>query len=144
MQESSTYQHILEEGRQEGRREGQVRHAQGVLARQGRQRFGAPRKAVEAALLAITDLERLDRMIDRVLQAADWNDLLSMPRMALARRGCPTRRLFVRRFFANQFKRSCLPDGPKVGTISLSPGVVIKRIPSDAAATLWLKWAEAK
>src|SRR5262249_38414093 len=41
--------------------------------------------------------------------------------------------VFVRRFFANQFKRSCLPDGPKVGSISLSPRGDW-RMPSDARA----------
>lgn len=45
--------------------------------------------------------------------------------------------VFVRRFFANQFKRSCLPDGPKVGTISLSPRGDW-RMPSDAQAAAWL------
>jgi NAD+ synthase (glutamine-hydrolysing) len=49
--------------------------------------------------------------------------------------------VFVRRFFGNQFKRSCLPDGPKVGSISLSPRGDW-RMPSDAQATLWLKWLE--
>ncbi len=44
---------------------------------------------------------------------------------------------FLRRFFANQFKRSCLPDGPKVGSVSLSPRGDW-RMPSDAAATAWL------
>ncbi|MHB1424223.1 MAG: NAD(+) synthase [Gemmataceae bacterium] len=48
---------------------------------------------------------------------------------------------FLRRFFANQFKRSCVPDGPKVGTISLSPRGDW-RMPSDAQATLWLRWTE--
>jgi NAD+ synthase (glutamine-hydrolysing) len=48
--------------------------------------------------------------------------------------------VFIRRFFANQFKRSCLPDGPKVGTISLSPRGDW-RMPSDAQARLWLLWA---
>ncbi len=48
--------------------------------------------------------------------------------------------VFVRRFFANQFKRSCLPDGPKVGSISLSPRGDW-RMPSDAEAALWLRWA---
>src|SRR5579883_572070 len=48
---------------------------------------------------------------------------------------------FLRRFFANQFKRSCVPDGPKVGTISLSPRGDW-RMPSDAQAVLWLRWAE--
>jgi NAD+ synthase (glutamine-hydrolysing) len=45
--------------------------------------------------------------------------------------------VFLRRFFANQFKRSCLPDGPKVGSISLSPRGDW-RMPSDAQAALWL------
>jgi NAD+ synthase (glutamine-hydrolysing) len=44
---------------------------------------------------------------------------------------------YYRRFFTQQFKRSCLPDGPKVGTISLSPRGDW-RMPSDAAARLWL------
>ena len=47
-------------------------------------------------------------------------------------------RLFLTRFFANQFKRSCLPDGPKVGSVSLSPRGDW-RMPSDAAAAEWLK-----
>jgi len=42
-------------------------------------------------------------------------------------------RIFVKRFFAQQFKRSCLPDGPKVGSINLSPRGDW-RIPSDAIA----------
>ncbi len=49
---------------------------------------------------------------------------------------------FYRRFFAQQFKRSCLPDGAKVGTVSLSPRGDW-RMPSDASARLWLKQAEA-
>jgi NAD+ synthase (glutamine-hydrolysing) len=48
-------------------------------------------------------------------------------------------KVFIRRFFANQFKRSCLPDGPKVGSISLSPRGDW-RMPSDAAGALWLHW----
>lgn len=48
--------------------------------------------------------------------------------------------VFLRRFFANQFKRSCLPDGPKVGSVSLSPRGDW-RMPSDASAALWLEWA---
>ncbi len=46
-------------------------------------------------------------------------------------------RNFYRRFFAQQFKRSCLPDGPKVGSVSLSPRGDW-RMPSDASAALWL------
>ena len=47
-------------------------------------------------------------------------------------------RVFYRRFFNNQFKRSCVPDGPKVGSVSLSPRGDW-RMPSDACATLWLE-----
>ena len=50
-------------------------------------------------------------------------------------------RNFYRRFFAQQFKRSCLPDGPKVGTVTLSPRGDW-RMPSDACATLWLAQVE--
>ncbi len=46
--------------------------------------------------------------------------------------------IFVRRFFTQQFKRSCLPDGPKVGTVSLSPRGDWN-MPSDACVRLWLE-----
>lgn len=49
--------------------------------------------------------------------------------------------IFLRRFFSQQFKRSCLPDGPKVGSVSLSPRGDW-RMPSDASSTLWLKECE--
>ena len=49
--------------------------------------------------------------------------------------------VFLRRFFANQFKRSCLPDGPKVGSVSVSPRGDW-RMPSDAAARVWLDAVE--
>ncbi len=44
---------------------------------------------------------------------------------------------FIQRFFSQQFKRSCLPDGPKVGTVAVSPRGDL-RMPSDASADLWL------
>lgn len=50
-------------------------------------------------------------------------------------------RQFYQRFFSQQFKRSCLPDGPKVGTVALSPRGDW-RMPSDAAANLWLSQLE--
>jgi NAD+ synthase (glutamine-hydrolysing) len=46
-------------------------------------------------------------------------------------------RLFIRRFFSQQFKRSCLPDGPKVGSVGFSPRGDFK-MPSDASAAAWL------
>ena len=51
-------------------------------------------------------------------------------------------RNFYRRFFQQQFKRSCLPDGPKVGSVTLSPRGDW-RMPSDATADLWLKELDA-
>ena len=48
---------------------------------------------------------------------------------------------FYRRFFAQQFKRSCLPDGPKVGTVAVSPRGDL-RMPSDACATIWMQELE--
>jgi NAD+ synthase (glutamine-hydrolysing) len=50
-------------------------------------------------------------------------------------------KLFLRRFFTQQFKRSCMPDGPKVGTISLSPRADWK-MPSDADFEIWLEELE--
>lgn len=50
-------------------------------------------------------------------------------------------KIFCRRFFAQQYKRSCMPDGPKVGSVSLSPRGDW-RMPSDASSALWLKEAE--
>ncbi len=48
---------------------------------------------------------------------------------------------FCRRFFQQQFKRSCLPDGPKVGSVAVSPRGDL-RMPSDASAALWVEEAE--
>ena len=45
---------------------------------------------------------------------------------------------FYRRFFSQQFKRSCLPDGPKIGTVALSPRGDW-RMPSDACAAVWME-----
>ena len=50
-------------------------------------------------------------------------------------------KVFCRRFFSQQFKRSCLPDGPKVGTVSVSPRGDW-RMPSDASSAVWLKEIE--
>ena len=51
-------------------------------------------------------------------------------------------RSFIERFFANQFKRTCLPEGPKIGSVSLSPRGDW-RMPSDAEAKLWLEDMDA-
>jgi NAD+ synthase (glutamine-hydrolysing) len=72
--------------------------------------------------------------------------LLMLARAAFAERYEPARlktvlALFLRRFFSQQYKRSCLPDGPKLGSISLSPRGDW-RMPSDASAELWLRELE--
>ncbi len=50
-------------------------------------------------------------------------------------------RNFYWRFFSQQFKRSCLPDGPKVGSVSLSPRGDW-RMPSDASVNVWMEILE--
>lgn len=50
-------------------------------------------------------------------------------------------KVFYRRFFTQQFKRSCLPDGPKVGSVAVSPRGDL-RMPSDACMTLWMEKLE--
>lgn len=50
-------------------------------------------------------------------------------------------KIFYKRFFAQQFKRSCLPDGPKVGSVALSPRGDL-RMPSNASAAVWLAQLE--
>jgi len=48
---------------------------------------------------------------------------------------------FYRRFFAQQFKRSCLPDGPKVGSVAVSPRGDL-RMPSDTCGKIWFEELE--
>jgi Domain of unknown function (DUF4351) len=67
MKESSTFQAILAE------------EARKIILRQGRLRFGSISPAVEAALQGITDVERLERMSERLLTASTWQDVLSTP-----------------------------------------------------------------
>jgi len=75
MRESDTYQAILDEGRAEGRAEG----AQRLLLRQGRKRLGEPDEATRHALEGINDLDRLDRISERLLEASTWQELLQTP-----------------------------------------------------------------
>ena len=77
MKESSTYQAILTEGRNEGR----VAEAQRLLLRQVAIRFGPPDEATRAAVEATRDLDRLERMSDRLVAPSiqDWEALLATP-----------------------------------------------------------------
>ena len=80
MQESTTYQAILSEGRSEGRVAGEQR----FLILQGTQRFGKPDGATLVTLEAIRDFERLELMCERVTDSdlRDWSGLLRTPRFA--------------------------------------------------------------
>ncbi len=89
MRESPTYQAILKEGRQEGRRkgrkegreEGRKQEVRRLLLRHGTRRFGTPDAAIVAAIEAIEDVDRLEALTDRIVDATagDWNDLLRDP-----------------------------------------------------------------
>jgi hypothetical protein len=68
MKESTTYQYILDEGR--------IEQAQNDILLVGPTCFGTPRKEVQTTLKEITDLERMKRMMARVVKAASWEDLL--------------------------------------------------------------------
>ncbi len=82
MQESTTYQRILREGRQaglvEGHQEGRLVEARQFLRRLGTQQFGEPDDQTVAALEAIRDLERLEAIFDQFLRQdhKSWEDLL--------------------------------------------------------------------
>jgi predicted transposase YdaD len=77
MRESSGYQLILDEGREEGRAQGALREAKKLLLRLGRCKLGPPEPATEAAVQAIDDLDRLERMGERLFAVTTWQDLLA-------------------------------------------------------------------
>ena len=69
MEESATYLEIVDEGRE--------KQTKRLILLLGRPHFGPADAQTEAALQAISDMDRLERIIQRVEQAADWHDLLS-------------------------------------------------------------------
>jgi predicted transposase YdaD len=73
MKESVTYQAIVEEGIEEGR----AREARAMLLRQGNKRFGPPSESVRTALEAISDIERLELLGERLLDVESWDELLA-------------------------------------------------------------------
>ena len=75
MRESTTYQAILDEGREEGR----LVEARAILRRQGRKKLGTASAEVLSRLEAINDLDRLERMSERLLDASSWDELLAVP-----------------------------------------------------------------
>jgi hypothetical protein len=71
MRDSDTYLAILDEGREE--------EAKASILRLGKKRFGPSEQQMLVQLNGITDLERLHRILDRLLDATDWQDLLDTP-----------------------------------------------------------------
>ncbi len=76
MRESSTIQAFIEEGRRKGLQEGEAREARRIILRQGRIRFGEAGDAVRSRLEAISDLEQLELLGDRLLIVSSWDQLL--------------------------------------------------------------------
>lgn len=76
MEDSVTYQAIVEKGRVKGRLEGRLEEARSTLIRLGTARFGAASEEVRERVEAMTDLEGLERLLVRVLIAASWEDLM--------------------------------------------------------------------
>lgn len=83
MRESSTYQAILNEGKAvglaEGRQEGRLHEARGLLVRLGSKRFGAPSEWLVRQVEAMNDTEVIEGWIERIVEATSWDDLLSSP-----------------------------------------------------------------
>jgi hypothetical protein len=77
LKDSSFYQLMLKEGREVGRREGEIEGARKLLIRQGRIRFGRLPRSIRAAIEAIDDPERLEHLGERILSATSWDDLLA-------------------------------------------------------------------
>jgi hypothetical protein len=73
MRESSVYEGLLQEGLAKGR----AQEAKRILHRFGESRLGPPDPASQAALEAVEDVERLEALLDRVLSASSWEDLLA-------------------------------------------------------------------
>ena len=79
IEESVTYQAIVEEGEIKGRVQGMLLARREVLLQLGRRRFGKPAVESEAALHNISDPERLARMIGALLDVSSWEELLATP-----------------------------------------------------------------
>ena len=75
IEESSVYQDIFGKGEANG----QVKAERATLLRLGRKRFGPPSETDEATINALTDLDRLNALLDRVLDVSTWDELLESP-----------------------------------------------------------------
>ncbi len=77
IEESSVYQDIFATGAAKGRLEGAVEEARKTLLRQGRKKLGPPSEATEARITVLDDLDRLNDLLDRILDVATWDQLLA-------------------------------------------------------------------
>lgn len=75
MEESNTYQAII----QKGMRQGELHEIKRIMLLQGRKRFGEPPLEIPAALEAIEDLEFLEPLSEHLLDVASWEELLATP-----------------------------------------------------------------
>jgi len=76
IEQSTTYQEILKIGEAKGDQQGSLRASRKMLLLQGRKRFGSPGEEVTAAIEAIEDLQRLERLGVALLDAPSWEELL--------------------------------------------------------------------
>ena len=79
MRESWAYQEVLDEGRAEGEARGRAEEERRILLRLGTRRLGPPDAATAATLRALSDIDRVERMTERLLDATSWADVLSTP-----------------------------------------------------------------
>jgi predicted transposase YdaD len=79
LEDSTTYQWIMEQGEAKGETRARLAEARSLVLRLGTRRFGPPQVTAQAALAAVTDRERLERIAERIFEAANWDDLLATP-----------------------------------------------------------------
>ncbi len=85
MEESTTYQGIVEEGREkgltqgltQGMTQGRYQSLRDTLMRLGTKRFGSPPPAIRDEIQTLRDADRLEQLIDRILEASNWDELFS-------------------------------------------------------------------
>jgi predicted transposase YdaD len=76
IEESSFYQEILELGEARGEARGKAEEARGLLLKTGRKKLVAPSRRVVEAIGAMSDVNRLERLCERLLNATSWDDLV--------------------------------------------------------------------
>ena len=79
MRDSTTYQAILDEGRVEGELKGRAEEARQMLLRLGRKRLGKPKQKAIDAVRSLDDVNRLELLIERLLEVNTWQELLQTP-----------------------------------------------------------------